>query len=363
MFIFQINVRQDDQGISVKFSVSHITAGRLSLCFRCNVENLPKQQNRTRIHDNGRPSGYLGFLLHPIFCSFLIGWTIVLSLVRHLSGSSHLLFDWLWILSVSLPISVQPLTVVVDCWFKIEEFPNKMAISSAQNSRDKSFFLRKLTGFVPQFWIFDHTQFPCSLFPQIFISVSRTQLHGSESCAIPKFHLFHCTLWSAFGLRRISSFALSRSTRSVQDTTPEGVLSWCWCSLTLTHTLPQWVHRRVRVPRDLDSTLYHCLVFVKFLSVSDPTMILMIELLESFISAYEYSVPCSSLWSAKKPSVLQSETIHFDIQLKADSPSETHLLLSFKQSAWICCIDCIPNPLVSVIELVCSSGNIAKLSS
>ena len=149
----------------------------------------------------------------------------------------------------------------------------------------------------------------------------------------------------------------------VQNTTPEGVLSSCWCSLTLTHTLPQWVHRRVRVPRDLDSTLYHCLVFVKFLSVSDPTMILMIELLESFISAYEYSVPCSSLWSAKKPSVLQSETIHFDIQLKADSPSETHLLLSFKQSAWICCIDCIPNPLVSVIELVCSSGNIAKLSS
>ena len=51
----------------------------------------------------------------------------------------------------SFCFSDQPLTVLVDCWFKIEEFPNKMAIPSAQNSRDETFFLRKLTEFVPQF--------------------------------------------------------------------------------------------------------------------------------------------------------------------------------------------------------------------
>ena len=33
------------------------------------------------------------------------------------------------------PISVQPLTVVVDCWFKIEEFRNKMAISLSEFQR------------------------------------------------------------------------------------------------------------------------------------------------------------------------------------------------------------------------------------
>ena len=36
--------------------------------------------------------------------------------------------------------------------------------SPRRNSRDKSFFFRKLTKFVPQFWIFDHTLscFVCS---------------------------------------------------------------------------------------------------------------------------------------------------------------------------------------------------------
>ena len=44
-------------------------------------------------------------------------------------------FDWLWILSVSLSISVQPLTVLVDCWSKIEEFPNQMAIFLSEFQR------------------------------------------------------------------------------------------------------------------------------------------------------------------------------------------------------------------------------------
>ena len=97
----------------------------------------------------------------------------------------------------SLRFSDQPLTVLVDCWFKIEEFPNKMAISSAQNFKDKPLFLRKLTGFVLQFWIPDHTLscFVCS------------SLHLCLSYSVPKFHLV--PLRPLVGPPRISSFTLS----------------------------------------------------------------------------------------------------------------------------------------------------------
>ena len=52
-------------------------------------------------------------------------------------------------------------------------------------------------------------------------------------------HYYHC---------------ISTSTLS-QNTTPEGILSKCWCSLILWHSQPQWVYGMVRVPRDLDCTL------------------------------------------------------------------------------------------------------------
>ena len=74
----------------------------------------------------------------------------------------------------SLRFSDQSLAVLVDCRFKIEEFPNKMAISSAQNFKDKPLFLKKLTGFVPQFWILDHT-FSCFVF-----SSSLPLMHSSK---------------------------------------------------------------------------------------------------------------------------------------------------------------------------------------
>ena len=63
---------------------------------------------------------------------------------------------------------------------------------------------------------------------------------------------FHCALWSTFGLPRILSF--TTFPRSVQDTVPEDVLTSCGCSSILTLTLPQWVYRMVRVPRNLDCT-------------------------------------------------------------------------------------------------------------
>ena len=57
----------------------------------------------------------------------------------------------------------------------------------------------------------------------------------------------------------ILSFCLTITTASlsdpVQNTTPDLVLSQCWCSLTVTHTQPQWVYGMVRVPRDLDCPL------------------------------------------------------------------------------------------------------------
>lgn len=49
------------------------------------------------------------------------------------------------------------------------------------------------------------------------------------------------------------------------------------------------------VPRDLDPAFYHCFVLVEFLSVSESTIIRVVEILESFISAYKYSVQCPSL--------------------------------------------------------------------
>ena len=46
------------------------------------------------------------------------------------------------------------------------------------------------------------------------------------------------------------------------------------------------VYGMVRVPRNLDRALFQCHILVEFLSVSDPAMILMVELLESFILAF-----------------------------------------------------------------------------
>ena len=72
----------------------------------------------------------------------------------------------------------------------------------------------------------------------------------------------------------------------------------------------------VRVPRDLDRALYHYSVLEEFLSVSDPTMILVVEPLESFLSAYQYSVRCPSLCSGRKTSVLFIRNHSFRLQIE-----------------------------------------------
>jgi hypothetical protein len=66
--------------------------------------------------------------------------------------------------------------------------------SPPENSREKSSFLKKLTGFVSQFWIFDHTL-------SCFVSSS---LHLYLSCSVPKFLLV--PLRPLVGLRPPSNF-------------------------------------------------------------------------------------------------------------------------------------------------------------
>ena len=137
------------------------------------------------------------------------------------------------------PIFVHPWTVLVDCCLKIEEFPNKMAISSAQNSRDKPFFLTKLAGFVPQCWIFDHTR-------SCFVVSS---LHLCLSCTVPKFHLV--------SLRPPSNFfihSLSLSLPVLSKTQLPKAFSLYAGALSLWHSPRQWVYWMVRVPRSLDCT-------------------------------------------------------------------------------------------------------------
>ena len=105
--------------------------------------------------------------------------------------------------------------VVLDSSFKIEKFLREMAnsFSDLKSLTAKSFSPCQLHKFSVQFSL-------CS------------QILGYFDCSYLPWIL--CALWSAFGLPRLTSFTLS--TRSVQDKTPEGVLSQCWCSLTLTHT-------------------------------------------------------------------------------------------------------------------------------
>jgi hypothetical protein len=57
-------------------------------------------------------------------------------------------------------------------------------------------------------------------------------------------------------------------------------------ALSLQHSLSQLAYGMTRVPRNPDPVLDHCTVLDEFLSVFDSTMILVVELLESFIPAY-----------------------------------------------------------------------------
>ena len=67
---------------------------------------------------------------------------------------------------------------------------------------------------------------------------------------------FHCALWSAFGLPRITSFSHFASLYLLQSKIQhQKAFSPNTHALSLRHSLPQWVYGIVRVPRNLDCTL------------------------------------------------------------------------------------------------------------
>ena len=129
------------------------------------------------------------------------------------------------------PTPVQLLTVLVDCWFEIEEFFNKLAISSSEFQR-QIIFSQKTDGIrasVLNIW--SHSF--------LFSLLISSSLSLMLSCAVPNLHLVPLGSTALFGRPSASLeflHSLSLSMRSVQDTTPEGVLSSCGYSLTLTLT-------------------------------------------------------------------------------------------------------------------------------
>ena len=143
-------------------------------------------------------------------------------------------FDWLCTLSISLQFLIKRWLHLLIAGLKMKNSLTKWQ-SPPQNSRDKSFFLGKLTGFAPQFSMVDHTLF-CSV-------CSSAHLLICLPCSVAQFHLVPLDFTAPFGrpsgrrLRPPSNFFVhSLFARSVQDTTPEYVLSLCWCSLILTLT-------------------------------------------------------------------------------------------------------------------------------
>ena len=109
-------------------------------------------------------------------------------------------------------------------WFVVQNWRiplwNSDLLLRFEQLKNKSFFPCELNGFSAQF----------SLFTLI--------LGYFAWWSLPS---FHCALWSAFGLLRkflhsltLPHYTFRISLRSVQDTTPEGVLSSCGRPLTLT---------------------------------------------------------------------------------------------------------------------------------
>ena len=144
------------------------------------------------------------------------------------------------------PISVQLLTVLVDCCSKIEEFPNRMAISSSDFQRQ--IILSQKTDRIRDSVL--------SIWAHSFLFCLLTCL----SCSVPEFHLVPHGFTAPFG--RPSAFleflhSLSLFTRSVQETTPEGVLSSCWCSLILTLTTSIGIWHGAGVTKGVTSPAAH----------------------------------------------------------------------------------------------------------
>ena len=175
---------------------------------------------------------------------------------------------------------------------------------------------------MPLLWIFDHTLF-CFLCSSAHFCLSRS---------VSKRHLIPLRPTST---SFILSFYLTMPTASlsdpVQNTAPDGVLSSCCCSLTLTLTTSMgiWydagvtkgmtslaahrVYGMMRVPRNLDFLFYFCSVFASFSywflflasrvrSHHSPSLIRIKLLSLQFVfDSYPWAFPLSSRWKFRLP--------------------------------------------------------------
>ena len=162
--------------------------------------------------------------------------------------------------------------------------------------------------------------------------------------------------------RQFSTFA-HNPWWSVQDTSPEGMLSSCGCSLTLTLTTSTGIWHDAGATKSwssVESLTCSCRISLCVRSNDDSggwaTRIIPFSL---------------SVFSAVSITLIRQETISlanrnhlFDLQVKAGSHSERYRLLSFAQSMWIYCNrQCTEFSLMSEIESARCSGKIAEVSS
>ena len=128
------------------------------------------------------------------------------------------------------PISVQPLTVLVDYWFKTEEYPNKIAISSSQLQRQLILSQKadRICTTVLTIWSHSFPFFVCS------------SLHLCLSCTVAQFHLISLGSTAPFGRPSASLECLySLSLRVLSTTQPLVAFSLDVDALSLWHSLPQ----------------------------------------------------------------------------------------------------------------------------
>ena len=157
----------------------------------------------------------------------------------------------------------------------------------------------------------------------------------------------------------ILSFCLTITTASlsdpVQNTTPEDILSLCWCSLVLTLTTSMCIWHSAGATKSLSSVLslfcssrISLCIWPNYDSGGWATRIIPFSL---------------SVFSTVSINLIRQGTIHFGLQMNADSYSEIYLLLSFEQSVWVYCINCVQNPRIIELESPRCAGKISELSS
>ena len=128
------------------------------------------------------------------------------------------------------PVSVQQLIVIVDCSFEIEEFPNKMAISSSEFQRKNHLFSENCQDSCLS------SAYLITLFPvvssHLVISVSHAQLHSSTwfHCDLPRISSFTLSLYPFCPRHNSRRRSLSMLVLSHSDTHHlNGYMAWCGC--------------------------------------------------------------------------------------------------------------------------------------